>query len=569
MSVIAYRTEKPVVLIRRNGGPATELMERRISFRYIDRYGKRDKCQMVFADPDRMLSDTDFLQPDEVWTVRWGYIGELSKARTLVLKKWNPNYDGDFPKVVCELNVSKGRRSKTEPHRSRVARVWTDRPKSSDPRDHPFITQALKSANFEDKPSKGGGKSVPLTSTQIAKRIAQRHRLKFKGDDADDASDEPYVQPANMSDFEFLQMLATDIDFEFFIEGDVLYYRAKPYDERPRRVFYFHPKNGEDHILTSFRPTVKVSKKAHKPLGSDTKNKDEKAVSDITKIKKSDLNLTSLQSDILEQEAKVADAQAIAKEKALEFRGSATAAEAQARYPAKAAADAYLQGQVALLQTIRKDAEAQIQAAQDRVNASKQRKVNGDARGPNCASDKQKHKGTTPTGELGYFLDLGNERREKVDFVDGPSASSGRRNNPKGMEGANEGTVQTADTSKKKRKKIACAKQQQYQDKAVEAQAVFSPGLPSLRAKVNYEIRGVGARFQGNWYARESVHSITDYYTITMRLKKGVIKKPKKKAKGDKKKEKKAAKQAPPVHQVVLDGARAERVIRAPSVPES
>lgn len=521
--------EKPVVLIRVNGKHRPDLEERRIGLTYNDRMGKRDEAEIVFADADRKIMDGDLLQPDDIFEVTWGYPGNMTRPRTLRLKDWVPNYNADFPSVRVKLKVTsakpqrKGKRRSTEPHTTQRPRNW--------------------------------GK---VESTVIARRIARRHRLKFKGDASDDL-DVPFYQPGNVSDYEYLQQLASDIDFECFIEGDTLYYRKKPYDERPRRVFYYNPPNAGSSLLISFSPTVKVVKAGVKPRGTDTTKGDPAARLDAT--------LAGINAEVVDltgQKAVTAQAGVAAAEgKSTEDFQSALAAQTGFKLDpnlstaAQAAQTrAALEGGIKGLKQARADRRAAKQAsgvlAHEQSSIQVNSQVAGD--GNNCGGKGTNKPGSTPIGDPStqdaVVLGLGNSR--DLTYLPASNAQS----------------VVTPSVDAKKRKKEACASFAKMKDRAVTAEAEMW-GDPSIRSKVNYEFRGVGRRFEGSWYSKDTVHTVTETWTIRMKLKRGTLRKVKK-GKGSKSAGKDPGASTPQNTEVVVLGIANDRTARIetrPSVP--
>jgi len=481
---------KPVVMIRVNGEPRPDLEERRIVFQYNDRVGKRDTAELVLADPGREISNGDLLQPDDIFEVTWGYPDNMSKVRTLRLKGWTPNYDEAFPTVKANLMVTsarqklQGKRRVTEPHTTQKPKNWGKR-----------------------------------ESSDIAKRIARRHGLKFKGDASDDI-DVPFYQPGNVSDYEFLQQLADDIDFECFIEGDTLYYRAKPYDERPRRVFYYYPQGGglTDTLLLSFTPEVKVIKVSVKPRGSNTSTGDANVKLEATlsgiNAEFSELagtNAANAQTASNNAQQSAAADLTASLEASANFKLNPNASTAQQAAQSRAAVEDGL----AALKNARADLRSSKTQTGKAAYAEQTTQINSQAQGDkgSCAGSSPSKAGDTPTGEPStqeaVVLGLGDSR--DLTYLPASNAQS----------------LATPSVSERKRQREACASFAKMKDRAVTASAEFV-GDPALRSKVNYEVRGVGRRFEGSWYSKDTTHTVGDNYRVQMKLKKGTIRKIKK-----------------------------------------
>lgn len=232
MSLLDYKDLfEAVVLINIDEKPelSKDLSERLVSFSFNDQNGKKDKVTIVLSDYDRRLTEGDLIQPDDVWEVRWGYYNDMSRTRVITLKEWTPIYSDGAATVNLTFTVNRGKTNSgkygTEMDRVARPKLWGI-----------------------------------IQSSEIAKKIARRHKLKYKGVDSKDANKElPYVQPGNVSDYEYLNQLAYDINFEFFIEDNTLFYRAPALEERPRRAFYYYPQTNQTYLL-SFTPKVKVTR---------------------------------------------------------------------------------------------------------------------------------------------------------------------------------------------------------------------------------------------------------------------------------------------------------------------
>ena len=238
MSGLDYDTYEslrtPIVVLRVQGTSAPDLSARIIQFKYSDTHtlggkhskkkaGKHganvDKAEIHISDPNHELTGDDRLKTDTRWDIRWGYPDDLSDGRWFLLKYYTPVYDA------------------TGFHSKKLMLYGT-------------------SINLTGV--KGPRNWGRISSSEIAAQIAARHNLKANIDATHDRSATPYMQPLDMSDFEFLNELAADVDFEFFVENDVLYFRSRDtaYNENPRgRLVYGAPNS----ILLSFTPTVKAT----------------------------------------------------------------------------------------------------------------------------------------------------------------------------------------------------------------------------------------------------------------------------------------------------------------------
>lgn len=507
---------KPVVLLRIGGAAQPLFSERLISFEYTDRIRKRDDCKMVFADSDRQLIET--LNIEATWEVRWGYPHRLSNPRVLTLTEGGTGFDDKSGQLSLSFRVTRGKAvstTLTEPHRTRIAKTWGT-----------------------------------ITSTAIAKAIAKRHRLKFVGDESEDKDDTPYVQSENVSDYQYLAMLAEDIDFEFFIENSTLYYRAKPYDERPRRVLYYFPGKAaasSDTVLKSFSTGFKVVPVHVKPSGASDRQLPPKTVEELMSQLNPDEQdrlvgiADELKEDLTIADAVVGETMVAATAAKLNadlalFSGSSDA-QIQAARSLRDQTDE-LSSALAGRRVVYRDVGLAIRDVQEAILAQRQEVHNSSKAGDECKDKNNPDMpdgGDTPTGAhpgaARYEANLAKDKGfNRVETRKGSKTPSKVVIPPIVMPGGVlltaplDATLLTPETSADKRKRLACAKHSQKKDKAVKGTAVCV-GDPELRAKITYEIRNVTRRFTGNWYAEEARHTITPAgYEVTLTCKRGTIK---------------------------------------------
>lgn len=546
LTPLQLQIRKPVVLIRVNGELSSDLMNRLVHFRYTDRIHKRDTCTMTIDNRDGRLQ----LDPNSVWEVRWGRWGRLGPIRALTIKTITEVFDADIPAVGVELQATRGRTNvagrgtmpSSEMHRVRIAKNW--------------------------------GK---IPSSKIAKAIAKRHRLKAVVEDSEDVDDTPFLQSSNLSDYEYLNQLAHDIDFEFFIEGDTLYYRPQPFDERPTHTLFHAPVRTDTYLL-SFTPEIKVSKVSVKASSaSGPKGKDGKLLESFEDLEKDGLRMREAAELLIT--ANTADAVMMHAQKELDK------AHSDYTQVSSYVEHIYHQQDADPLLILRMARQANIlsrklqktmqQYDRDQANVVrliedtkaevfKRRTEPPVVADPNCAEAKTEKK--TPTGEhagqKAVQWSAGDERFVKTISIGQPLGSAAVPEGVAQEQAAVETTIDTPEMSKKKRKRVACAALARYTARAVEAQAVVI-GDRDFRAKANYAIAGI-PRHTGAWYAKEAVTEISSDYVVTLSLRRGSLGKiSKKKAADTDKKDKKDQEEAPKktVREFSAGNARWNRVV--------
>lgn len=222
----------PSVSLRVNGKPADDITERMTSFEFHDHLKKVDMAKFHLTDVEGEFSNDPRFESDTPWEFRWGYPTDMSSPRTMLLKFWEPRYT-ERGEVEITVTLMGGG---AEMLRVESAKNW--------------------------------GK---IATSEVAKRMAKRHKLKFKIENSND-KDVPIIQPNGVSDFLFLHQLADRIDYEFFVDNGTLYFRSKDTSrgEEPRLSFVYGGV-GVPTLLKSFEPVIKVTKKGKvKGLAADT-----------------------------------------------------------------------------------------------------------------------------------------------------------------------------------------------------------------------------------------------------------------------------------------------------------
>lgn len=222
----------PVVILRVDGKSADDIAQYMTSFELDDDIKKLPHAKIKFVDPEAKLINDSRFDLDTIWSVKFGYPSDMSRANDFRLAFYEPEFpaSGALSITVTLLHTA-------------------------------VSMQKVASGRHWGK----------VASSEIAKRLAKRHKLKAKVEASGDAQG-TYTQPHTMSDFQYLSQLADRIDFEFFVDQDTLYYRSKDTARRepPRATFVYGGAN-QVSLLEEFHPTIAShhGKKLHL-LGADT-----------------------------------------------------------------------------------------------------------------------------------------------------------------------------------------------------------------------------------------------------------------------------------------------------------
>lgn len=226
----------PMVIVRTTAGSVfdTEVIERMTSFEFHDELNKVDMARLHISY-DEAFARNDPFEIDSRWIFRWGYPHDMSNPREMRLKFYEPDFPQDGA-PVCLLTFMAAGAIK--------------------------LTQVKKASNWG-----------LVTTSEIAKKLAKRYHLKSDVDDSNDKMPEPYMQPSNLSDWEYLHMLADEADFEVVIENGILFYKSRDTkrNEAPRVELVY----GGDYMpspLLRFHPKISGKKGKVKVSSANTKS---------------------------------------------------------------------------------------------------------------------------------------------------------------------------------------------------------------------------------------------------------------------------------------------------------
>lgn len=227
MTGIAYdRLFQPVVLARVNGVDANDL----VMLMGEIKIHEDDKRLTEVTTNFRAPSDTpgawiDFLEDPRVnngaeWTIRWGYFHDMSDPLALVVTKAEPDFtEGGDVKLALTLS-SKGA------HMTR------------------------------DSQSKNWG---AVDTSSIATQLAAAYGFQTDIEPSNDRRRQPYVQPVNVSDLEYLLRLATTLHWVCYVDGNTLHYHP-PRTSVPPVMELVWMAGDENALLKSFKPVIKEAR---------------------------------------------------------------------------------------------------------------------------------------------------------------------------------------------------------------------------------------------------------------------------------------------------------------------
>ena len=180
------------------------------------------------------------------WDVRWGYLHDMSPLTKFIVK----NFEPDFPEsggVSAKLSL--------------VGKDW-------------YMGRESSARNW--------GR---VNSSDIAHQVANAYSFRnMVIEPSNDVRARAYVQPSNVSDFEYLQQLARRINFVCYVDSDTFYYRAEDWDSSPHLELAYYAGDPVSRLI-SFKPEVKEPPRARTRVSGDnadddSENKDESVATD-------------------------------------------------------------------------------------------------------------------------------------------------------------------------------------------------------------------------------------------------------------------------------------------------
>ena len=257
------RVFQPVVLMRIDGESADDLVSQMGEVRIKESTKHNTQVEVEFPiasfgfeDSPGTLGQTPFdfrntllddprLQPGALWDLRWGYFDDISPTLSVIVTHFSPRYPQDGNVSITVYAQSKG------------------------------VTVG------KDTRAQNWGR---VQSSEIANQIAQRYGLNPNTEDSNDARSRAFMQPAGVSDMEFLQRLARRIRFVCYVESGVLHFHRPDMESAPALELTYYT-GDPNSILQAFYPEVKqIPRRRTKQQGSsdEDNSSEEDSASDDT-----------------------------------------------------------------------------------------------------------------------------------------------------------------------------------------------------------------------------------------------------------------------------------------------
>lgn len=210
----------PRFFIRTDEGIAKDIAEHVIKFEYTDDETKFDQLVLTVANPGFIFTNDTRLREGVKMTLRWGYLNDLSDPRSVIIAKARPSFpeSGTMPTINL------------------------------------LAFDLRKEMNKDAKPTNWGA----VSSSDVAKKIAARYGMDTDIEDSQDARVNHRVQPATVTDIQYLITLAQRLHWDCYVEGSTLHFHKKRLDQTPVLEFYYRVDRAG--TLLSFTPDIDTTK---------------------------------------------------------------------------------------------------------------------------------------------------------------------------------------------------------------------------------------------------------------------------------------------------------------------
>lgn len=238
-AVSSYRTlYAPRFFLEADGELATDLIPYITSFEYEDDVAKISTLRITVLNPALRFADDPRFQSGVRFRFRFGYLDDISDIYSAVIAKAKPSF-----------------------------------PQSGIPTIQMVAFGIEKDMNLHANPMNHGA----VSSSDVAKVIADRYKFdKQEIEDSKDARRQNRIQPAGVSDMQYIMSLAYKLNWACYVKSGVFHFHPRRYDKPAVLEYaYFTDETG---TLLSFEPNVNMNQPpGSKTAGADTKKGEKKS----------------------------------------------------------------------------------------------------------------------------------------------------------------------------------------------------------------------------------------------------------------------------------------------------
>ena len=196
---------------RAASGEPLDLSDRIIGFTFEDAERKADKLSLQLDNFDLSFFDREDLMGGATLEVSWGYPGNMSVPRRVVVKKLKANIQGSGNTLTVEgqaTSVLMNRESKTR--------------------------------NWEN-----------VTRSDVAQQIAKEHGYEGEFIDVDDSEEFfDVINQSSETDARFLRRLASREEFEFYVDAGGFHFHERRQNTAPTHIFTWYADPGRGDVIS-------------------------------------------------------------------------------------------------------------------------------------------------------------------------------------------------------------------------------------------------------------------------------------------------------------------------------
>jgi phage protein D len=210
----------PRVYLEANSAMAADLMPMLSKFEFTDDEKKANVVHMTFSDPYHTLVDDPRFASGASYRCCWGYPSDLSPMVGVTLARVKPSFKGGVcPMEAVAFDV------RLEMTKTSNARNWG-----------------------------------AVSSSYVAHGVASSYGFLTDIEESSDSRKQSRVQPAGTTDWSYLMSLAEKLNWDCYVDEQVLHFHHKRYEDSPLLTFIYY--TDPSSTMLDFSPEVDLNKAA-------------------------------------------------------------------------------------------------------------------------------------------------------------------------------------------------------------------------------------------------------------------------------------------------------------------
>lgn len=208
----------PRFFLEANGSLATDLIPYISKVEYEDHDTKVDQLKLTVLNPGLKFKDDPRFKEGAKFRFRFGYLSDISDVKLASISKAKPSY-----------------------------------PQNGIPTIEMVAFGLQQTVNKQANPFNWGA----VSSSDVARKIAERYGFQVDIEESKDSRSQMRIQPANLSDMQFVKSLAAKLNWDCYLEGTTLHFHHKRF-EKPADLEFIYFTDGTGTLL-SFSPEVNMN----------------------------------------------------------------------------------------------------------------------------------------------------------------------------------------------------------------------------------------------------------------------------------------------------------------------